>query len=81
MLPYFTPINKFLYVNDWWCGIFKTKLIKELTYIYLAICWKSPYNNYTEQERHEEALSDSGLTEKEFNDPVFREACKKFRAL
>lgn len=59
----------------------RTKLMKELTYIYLAICWKSPYNNYTEQERHEEALSDSGLTEKEFNDPVFREACKKFRAL
>ena len=59
----------------------KELAFKELTYIYLAICWKSPYNNYTEQERHEEALSDSGLTEKEFNDPVFREACKKFRAL
>jgi len=40
----------------------KTKLMKELTYIYLAISWKSPYNNYSEQERHEEALNDSGLT-------------------
>lgn len=59
----------------------KTKLMKELTYIYLAISWKSPYNNYTEQERHEEALSDSGLTQKEFDDPIFREACRKFRDL
>lgn len=54
---------------------------KELTYIYLAISWKSPYNQYTEQERHEEALRDSGLTEEEFNNPIFRAACRKYRNL
>ena len=59
----------------------KSRLWKELTYIYLAIDWKSLYNNYTEQERHTEALSDSGLTEEEFNDPIFREACRKYKAL
>lgn len=59
----------------------KTRVLKELTYIYLALDWKSPYNNYTEQERHEEALSDSGLTETQFNDPLFREACRKYRKL
>lgn len=59
----------------------KTKLWKELTYIYLAIDWKSLYNQYSEQERHQEALSDSGITEEEFNDPVFREACRKYKAL
>lgn len=59
----------------------KTQLWKELTYIYLAIDWKSPYSQYLEQERHEEALNDSGLTEKEFNDPIFREACRKYKAL
>lgn len=59
----------------------KSRLIRELSYIYLAIDWKSPYNQYTEQERHEEALNDSGLTESEFNDPIFREACRKYRAL
>ena len=59
----------------------KTQLWKELTYIYLAIDWKSPYSQYLEQERHEEALNDSGLTEQEFNDPVFREACRKYKAL
>lgn len=59
----------------------KTKLWKELTYIYLAIDWKSLYNQYSEQERHQEALSDSGITEEEFNDPIFREACRKYKAL
>ena len=59
----------------------KTQLWKELTYIYLAIDWKSPYSQYLEQERHEEALNDSGLTEQEFNDPIFREACRKYKAL
>lgn len=59
----------------------KSQLWKELTYIYLAIDWKSPYNQYSEQERHEEALSDSGITEEEFNNPIFREACRKYKNL
>lgn len=59
----------------------KELAFKELTYIYLALDWKSPYNQYSELERHEEALRDSGLTEEEFNNPVFREACRKYRAL
>ena len=59
----------------------KTRLWKELTYIYLAIDWKSLYNQYSEQERHMEALSDSGITEEMFNDPLFREACRKYRSL
>ena len=59
----------------------KSQLWKELTYIYLAIDWKSPYSQYTELERHQEALSDSGIIEEEFNDPLFREACRKYRNL
>lgn len=59
----------------------KERVTREFTYIFLAIDWKSPYNQYSEQERHEEALNDSGLTESEFNDPIFREACRKYRAL
>lgn len=59
----------------------KDRVTRELAYIYLAIDWKSPYNQYSEQERHEEAISDSGLSEPEFNDPMFREACRKYRAL
>lgn len=59
----------------------KEQATKELTYIYLAIDWKSPYSQYSEYERHEEALNDSGLTEEEFNNPTFREACRKYRSL
>ena len=59
----------------------KARLWKELTYIYLAIDWKSLYNQYSEQERHQESLSDSGITEEEFNDPIFTEACRKYKAL
>lgn len=54
---------------------------KEFTYIYLALCWQSVYYDYAEQERHQEALRDSGLTEEEFNDPDFRAACRKYREL
>lgn len=43
--------------------------------------WSSPYSDYTEQERHKEALKDAGLTEEEWNDPTFRAACRKYREL
>lgn len=59
----------------------KTRVTKELTYIFLALDYKSIYSQYTELERHQEALSDSGITEEEFNDPIFREACRKYRNL
>lgn len=57
------------------------RAFKEFTYIWLALDWQSLYANYSEQERHQEALKDSGLSEEEFNDPSFRAACRKYRAL
>ncbi len=57
------------------------RAFKEFTYIWLALDWQSLYVNYSEQERHQEALKDSGLSEEEFNDPKFRAACRKYRAL
>lgn len=59
----------------------KSRAFREFTYIYLALDWQSPYRDYSELERHEECLADSGLSEKEFNDPIFREACRKYRNL
>ena len=59
----------------------KERADREFTYIYLAIDWKSPYSNYSEQERHEAALKDAHITEEEWNDPDFRAACRKYRAL
>ena len=59
----------------------KDKATRELTYIYLAIDWKSPYSQFSEYEKHQEALMDANMTEEEFNDPIFREACRKYRNL
>ena len=62
-------------------GIKKTRAYREFTYIWLMCEWNSPYSDYTERERHEEALKDAGLTEQEWNDPLFRAACRKYREL
>lgn len=57
------------------------RAFRELTYIWLALSWQSPLKDYYEQDRHEEAIKSSGLTEKEFNDPTFRCACRKFKQI
>lgn len=62
-------------------GIYKLRAFREFKYIQLAICWKSPYSDYAEQERHQEALKDAQITEQEWNNPEFRAACRKFRQL
>lgn len=62
-------------------GQYKLKAFREFSYIYLAIDWQSPYADFSEQERHTMALQDSKLTEEEFNDPLFRAACRKFKSL
>ena len=62
-------------------GEYGLRAFREFIYIWLAIDWKSPYADYTEQERHHEALNDSGITEEEFNNPEFRAACRKYRNL
>ena len=62
-------------------GIKGLRAFREFTYIWLALDWKSPYSDYPEQERHKEALNDSGITEEEFNNPEFRAACRKDRQL
>lgn len=62
-------------------GIKKTRAYRELTYIWLMLDWTSPYVDFDEQERHQECLKDAGLTDKEWNDPDFRAACRKYREL
>lgn len=62
-------------------GLDHLRADREFTYIYLAIDWRSPYSGYSEQERHQAALKDGEITEEEFNDPIFRAACRKYRAL
>ena len=62
-------------------GKYKLRAFREFTYIYLAIDWMSPYRDYYEQDKHQEALRDANITEEEFNNPEFRAACRKYRAL
>lgn len=62
-------------------GKLKIKAFKEFTYMFLMIDWESPYADYSEQEKHVEALADSRLTNEEFDDEVFRAACRKYREI
>ena len=62
-------------------GQMKTRAYRELKYIYLAIDWRSPYNQYMAQEKHELALIDADLTQEEFDDSTFRAACRKYKEL
>lgn len=62
-------------------GQYGLRAFREFTYIWLAIDWRSPYSDYFEQERHQEALKDAQLTEEEWNNPEFRAACRKYRAI
>lgn len=62
-------------------GSKRSRAYREFTYIWLMCDWASPYSDYTEQERHAEAMKDARLTEKEWTDPTFRAACRKYREL
>ena len=62
-------------------GLLGLRAFREFTYIWLAIAWDSIYADYTEQERHQEALRDANMTEEEFNNPEFRAACRKYKEI
>ena len=42
-------------------GLMGLRAFREFTYIWLAICWKSIYADYDEQERHQEALREQQI--------------------
>lgn len=59
----------------------RLRAMKELTFIYLMLDFKSPYFQFTEQDKYEAALVDSGLTEKDLKDPVFVAAYNKYNEI
>ena len=59
-------------------GKMRLRAWKELKYIWLFVDWKSPYQQYLEIEKHNAAMSDSGLTEEEWHDSTFRAAIRKY---
>ena len=59
-------------------GTKRLRAFKEFKYIFLFFDWTSPYFQFPEQERNSEARADSGLTDLEFEDQLFRDACRKY---
>ncbi len=59
----------------------RLRAFKEFTYIYLVLDFKSPYFKSPIKDRQEQALLDSGLKEKDLQDPDFAEAYKKYEEL
>lgn len=59
-------------------GTSKILATKELTYMWLKINKKSPYSQYSEKDAHIQAMKDSGLTQEEYDDEIFRNACRKY---
>lgn len=59
-------------------GKTKERAFKEFSYIYLFCDWSSPYASLPEQDKHQAALQNSGLSNIEFDDPEFRAACNKY---
>lgn len=59
----------------------KLKAFRELIYIYMAIDWGAPGSKDTPENRHKQALDASALTPEEFEDPLFKAACEKYREL
>ena len=62
-------------------GYDRKRAFREFTYMFLMYDWESPYKQFTDQERHNDSLADSELTNKQFNDPLFVEACKKYQKI
>lgn len=59
----------------------RLRAYKEFTYIYLVLDFKSPYFKSPIKDRQEEALVDSGLKEKDLQDPDFAAAYRKYEEL
>lgn len=59
----------------------RLRAYKEFTYIYLVLDFKSPYFQYLEQDKHEAALDDSGLTEDDLKDEKFLNAYHKYQEI
>lgn len=56
----------------------RVKAMKELTFIYLMLDFKSPYYQYTEKQKYEAALADSELTEEDLKNDLFVAAYHKY---
>ena len=49
--------------------------------MWLMLDWTSPYADYSEQERNDACRKDANISDKEYADPDFRAACRKYREI
>lgn len=56
----------------------RERAFREFTFLYLFFDWESPYFQYSEQDRYNEAQKDSALNDTEMLDETFKEACRKY---
>ena len=56
----------------------RLRAFREFTFLFLMLDFKSPYFKYTEGDKYEAAIEDSGLTKEELEDPLFIKAYEKY---
>ena len=56
----------------------KDRAFREFTFLYLFFDWESPYFQYTEHAKYEEAKKDAELSDVEMGDTIFKAACRKY---
>jgi len=59
----------------------KLRAFREFTYIYLFFDWESPFFNEPEYDRHMISLDNAGLSEEEFTDEAFKDACNEYNRI
>jgi hypothetical protein len=62
-------------------GYNRIKANRAFKYIYLYMDWESPFKNAPEQERKNDAIEASKLTEEELNDPKLIAALKRYEKM
>lgn len=56
----------------------RIRAYKEFTFLYLFFDWESPYFQYSERDKYNEAKLDADLNDLEMEDETFKIACRKY---
>jgi len=62
-------------------GYNRLRAFNEFKYIYLAYDWESPYKGFTDQDRKNTAVEETGLTPEELNDTKLISAIVKYQKI
>lgn len=56
----------------------RERAFREFTFLYLFFDWESPYFQYSEYDKYNEAKLDANLNDLEMEDETFKTACRKY---